>query len=352
MKRTHQDEDFSPEKRNKGGKLDTRWLIKGNQVGGVIGKAGSTVKAIREQSGACVSVLNRKTVDKQSDQLMLIRGSAEEVSEGIKLVANALLDSQASRRDGQEVERAATIGLTLLCPSVQVGAIIGKQGATIQSINKETGATVQIAKEAFVGTTDKSVDISGSPESLCAATLKVLLELEGHPIKEGTHQVNYRPGETPRAGMAQQMAGAQQMQMGAQMGLGGHMANPYNFTADYSGMGAMGHPGFSQSIPVSRVVRSGAGSGAAGGDLKEGHIEQKISIPTVCAGTVIGKRGATIQALSKQSGCNIIIAQPETEAVYERIVTLKGNPDSIEKAIALIRQVIEQFQYTSPQSFV
>lgn len=351
MKRTLQDEDFSPEKRNKAGKLDTRWIIKGNQVGGVIGKNGATVKTIREQSSACVSVLNRKSADKQSDQLMLVRGTAEEVAEGLKLIAIALLEAQASRRDGESVELASSINLTMLVPSVQVGAIIGKQGATIQAINKDSGAVLQIAKEAYAGSTDKSVDISGSPESICAATLKVLLELEAHPIKEGTSQTNYRPGQMAPAGPA---GGMQQM---GQMGgvLGGMAGNPYNFTAaDYGGMAGMAAqmPGFTQQIPVSRVVRSGGSSGGSGDNMKEGHIEQKISIPTVCAGTVIGKRGATIQALSKQSGCNIIIAPPETEAVYERIVTLKGNPEAIEKAIALIRQVIEQFQYTNPQSFV
>lgn len=328
---------------NKNGKLDTRWIIKGNQTGGVIGKGGATVKNIREVSGACVSVLNRKS-EKLSDQLMLVRGSADEVAEGVKLIASALLESAATRKDGEQVELALSLALTMVVPAVQVGAIIGKSGATIQSITKETGVTVQIAKEVFPGTTDKAVDLNGSPEGLCAATLKILVELEAHPVKEGTHQVNYRPGERAAAPAAPQMAA-----MGA---------NPYNFTADYTGMGqmaqmgAMGQmQGFPQSIPVSRVVRSG-GSSDGSSEGKEGHIEQKISIPTVCAGTVIGKRGATIQALSKQSGCNIIIAPPETEAVYERIVSLKGNPDSIEKAIALIRQVIEQFQYTNPQSFV
>merc|ERR1719203_720951 len=82
----------------------------------------------------------------------------------------------------------------MIVPSKQCGAIIGKAGATIQAITKETGATIRVAKEAFLGTTDKSVDLKGTPESLSVAVSKVLIELESHPLKEGTSQIQYRPG--------------------------------------------------------------------------------------------------------------------------------------------------------------
>jgi len=69
---------------------------------------------------------------------------------------------------------------------------------------------------------------------------------------------------------------------------------------------------------------------------------QKIAIPTVCAGAVIGKGGTIIADIKAQSGCQIRIADPETSTPNERVVTVTGSPQGIQTAVYLIRQRVEQ----------
>merc|ERR1719397_66238 len=71
---------------------------------------------------------------------------------------------------------------------------------------------------------------------------------------------------------------------------------------------------------------------------------QKIAIPTVCAGCVIGKGGSVIRDLRAQAQCNISIADPEQNSPNERVVTLTGTSQGIQTAIYLIRQLVEQYQ--------
>merc|ERR1740130_1093676 len=327
-------------KRAKRDGIDTRWLIRGGEVGAIIGKKGSTVKRIREESGSCVSILNKTSV-KTSDQVMLIRGSEEVIAHGVRLVAEAIMQS-ARERDPSAPEETT---LTLLVPAVQVGAIIGKGGEMIKSIIAETAANLKISKEALQNSTEKSVGMTGNSAAIAAATTRVLDELKNHPVKEGTARQPYRPE------MLQDML--QQPQM-----------NPYqNQWAGMAGMGGMGMqqgmgaypPMQQQQMPraqpmyvgnamagqPSQVTTRSVGEDESEAGLKPGQVMQKVSIPSVSAGSVIGKRGAMIQQISKSTGCNIIIANPEEEAQYERIVTLKGSPEGIDSAITLIRQVIE-----------
>jgi len=327
MKRSLEEEnDVLGEKRSRGdGKLDTRWIIRGNQAGGIIGKGGSTIQSIRQDSGACVSILNKNSkADKQSDQVMLVRGSIQEVAAGLQLIGDAML--QSSRQ-----ENAETAAIQMLVPSCQVGAIIGKAGVTIQAIQTDTTASIKITKEALGVSTDKGVDMIGTPAALRAATERILIELEQHPVKEGTPLTQYKPGA----------AYAMQPQYPVQQGY--PMFDQYQTPFMQQPYGAVGGAAMRKPANAAGVI------GQSMGGVQDVKMEQKISIPAVCSGSVIGKRGATIQAMCKSSGANIIIAPPDETSPSERIVSIKGSPEGIERAINMIRQVIEQFQY-NPQS--
>merc|ERR1712179_46520 len=242
---------------------------------------------------------------------------------------------------------------------------------TIKSIISETGAAISITKESLGTSTDKGVDMTGAPSALREAVFRVNTELLAHPVKEGTRQVLYRPSQqmatdSPFAGLA---------------GMGGIVGQEYTQTATpypgymnqhsqlvgstsaytqdmgYLGVtgvgGAYGYPSatqgqvFQTSIPQASSAGPGPGSFLAQQvvrkDDKGERVEQKISIPSVCAGLLIGRGGATIRNLCKMSKASIII-EDATENSMERIVCLKGSVDAIEKAIQLIKQVIESFK--------
>ena len=76
---------------------------------------------------------------------------------------------------------------------------------------------------------------------------------------------------------------------------------------------------------------------------------QKIAIPTICAGCVIGRGGTIIRDLRSQSGTNISIADPDPVTPDERVVTITGTPVGIQTAVYLIRQCVESYVPPSHQ---
>ena len=71
---------------------------------------------------------------------------------------------------------------------------------------------------------------------------------------------------------------------------------------------------------------------------------EKIVIPSVCAGTVIGKGGSIIAEIKSQSGCQVSIATAEPTAPQDRVVSITGSSQGINAAIQLIRQRVESYQ--------
>jgi hypothetical protein len=128
-----------------------------------------------------------------------------------------------------------------------------------------------------------TVTISGTPEVVETAVHKVLSQLADSPLRAGTKTVHFVPGpafyDYPSDGQQQQQQSAPQQQ----------------------------HPG-------------NAGAGSASGPISI----QKIAIPTICAGCVIGRGGTIIRDLRSQSGTNISIADPDPATPDERVVTITG----------------------------
>jgi len=282
----------------------------------VIGSQGQTVKQIRQESGACVSVLGKKVAgDPSAEKIMLIRGTIAEIASGLEMVVKALNRNSKLEEDGP-------MRMRLLVPSAQCGAIIGKGGETIKAMNRESGASIKITKEQLGTSTDQGVDMMGSPVSLREATIKILTELSAHPIK-GQAQVPYRPGmqsDTPF-----------EFQAHSAYGMYSTPSNPYSIgLGNGSGVGQLRLGSLAQQVRRA--------------DDNAEKVEQKISIPAQCSGMLIGKGGTTIQTLSKISRASIIILPQEEGNPRERIVSLKGTVDAIEKAIQNIKQVIESHQ--------
>merc|ERR1712179_330353 len=134
----------------------------------------------------------------------------------------------------------------------------------------------------------------------------------GNPIKPGTESIPYVPGQAPPTSFG-----------GPPGPYGG---NPYGMSPGPYGMppGPGGPGGFGAPPPM-------------GGGSKT----QKIVIPTVCAGTVIGKGGSIIRDIKAVSGTNISVAAPDPNNSEDRVVTITGSEQGIQTAIFQIRQRVE-----------
>lgn len=297
--------------------LELRCLIDNNQVGGIIGKAGANVKRIREESGAYVSIVKNDFNRQAHERIMILKGQVPAISKATALVAQSLVETNTSRRDNANNNNNPNnnsspdiVSLKLLVHKNGVGCIIGKQGALIRDTQTETGARVQVSNDLLPQSTEKAVTISGTPEQVQKAMEKIATQLKENPIKPGTKHYPYTPGA--------QMYPPPQFQHA-----------PYN------------NPPMSMYPPSMQHMQHGMMRAPASIGVPS---TQKIAIPTVCAGCVIGKNGTVIKDLRAQSGTNISIADPDPNTPQERVVTIIGSPQGINHAIHLIKQLVEQYQ--------
>jgi len=70
---------------------------------------------------------------------------------------------------------------------------------------------------------------------------------------------------------------------------------------------------------------------------------QRLAIPTACSGAVLGHRGDIVRDMAKRSGAKISLAPADPTNPTERVVSVIGNPQQIEAAIALISAAVESF---------
>lgn len=314
---------------------ELRILIDNSQVGAIIGKQGANVKAVREATSVYVSILKTDYRSVQ-ERVLVLKGQLSNISIACGQIFKNIQIGQSA--DGNpDDETVSTI--RLLVHKSTVGAIIGLGGVTVRETQEETGARIQISNEPLANSTDKTVSITGTCEKIEKTVDKVLNQLKQNPLKTGAREYPYVPGQSLAA-----------------MGLTGLSGSPYTLQGGLAMSTPFGAPaGPDGSMQQMGYPQSGMGQqNAMGGMYGSSMVQpmpqtistQKIAIPTVTAGRVIGKSGATIRDIRMQSQTTISISDPEASNQDERVVTIAGTPQGIQCAIFLIRQLVEQYEPT------
>ncbi|XP_036394760.1 insulin-like growth factor 2 mRNA-binding protein 3 isoform X2 [Megalops cyprinoides] len=78
------------------------------------------------------------------------------------------------------------VPLRMLVPSQFVGAIIGKEGATIRNITKQTQSKIDIHRKENAGASEKPITVHSTPEG-CSAACKTIMEI----IQKEAQDTNY-----------------------------------------------------------------------------------------------------------------------------------------------------------------
>lgn len=185
--------DVDPES---GGQVTARLLVPSDQIGCIIGKGGQIIQTIRTDSGAQVRILKNEVPPcaVSGDELLQITGDASVVKKALMLVAQRLHDNPSRSQHlltssapsmyppggqygapnavapivgmGQIVgpygsykgqpgsdwflptsrdeSSAKEFSLRLICPSANIGGVIGKGGVIIKQIRQESGAFIKV----------------------------------------------------------------------------------------------------------------------------------------------------------------------------------------------------------------
>lgn len=238
-----------------------------------------------------------------------------------------------------------------------MGSVIGKAGATIQALQAKHGAKIVTVKEMLPNSTERIVSIEGNLPAV-DATLQELAKIvsEQDPTRLQNH-ILYQPGSAasntgmnmmgggvmpgapgmPVAGFAamqqQQQGGFQQQHQRGPFGHSGRRNASNNFNNNNNN---------NMNNGVIRDDLTGAAASQAvptpsNPDLRT----QNISIPSDMVGCIIGRGGSKINEIRQSSGAKISIAKDSHDESGERMFTITGSSEALEKALFLLYGQLE-----------
>ncbi|XP_075900177.1 insulin-like growth factor 2 mRNA-binding protein 3 isoform X2 [Nelusetta ayraudi] len=302
---------------------------------------------------------------------------------------------------GARPKAQSDIPLRILVPTQFVGAIIGKEGATIRNITKQTHSKIDIHRKENAGAAEKPITIHSTPEGCSEACttimdimqkeavdtkfteeipLKILahnyyvgrvIGKEGRNLKKIEQDTEtkitisplqdltlYNPertitikGTIEACGLAEKevmkkIRESHESDMAA-MNLQSNLIPGLNLNA--LGLFPSGPPGMGPSMPSMSPPGAYGGSPFGGPQQSE---TVHLFIPALAVGAIIGKQGQNIKQLSRFAGASIKIAPAEGVDPKQRMVIIAGPPEAQFKAQCRIFGKLKEENFFGPKEEV
>jgi heterogeneous nuclear rnp K-like protein 2 len=210
-----------------------------------------------------------------------------------------------------------------------MGTIIGRQGLKIKHIQDMSNSRMTASKEMLPQSTERVVEIQGTVEAVRLAVIEVgkcIVEdwergigtvLYNPVVRLGLHGKNhtirgYNVEEPPRRGSADKRGN------------------------DVSQFKTPNPPSPSYHQRTERRFPSSATETPRSSSSTASQKTEQISIPSDMVGCIIGKGGAKIADIRRQSGSRISIAKNPHNESGERMFTITGTTESNERALNLL----------------
>ncbi|KAF8198929.1 hypothetical protein BJ912DRAFT_1055057 [Pholiota molesta] len=296
--------------------LTLRALVSTKDAGVIIGKAGKNVADLRDQTGVKAGV--SKVIPGVHERVLTVTGPVEAVSKAYNLIISQLVTSTPSSPVTTSSPSTLHTSIRLLISHNLMGTIIGRNGLKIKAIQDGSGARMVASKEMLPQSTERIVEVQGSPEAIGRAVEEIgkcLLE----DWERGLGTVLFHPGPSDdRAGNRR-----------------GH-----NYSSSYAGSrrsNGDANPRSRTSPPGSPTAAHSPVSSPPAANLRT----QNISIPSDMVGCIIGRSGTKITEIRRLSGSKISIAKAPHDETGERMFTIVGTPEANEKALFLLYNQLE-----------
>ncbi|CAH1102306.1 unnamed protein product [Psylliodes chrysocephalus] len=256
-----------------------RILVQSDMVGAIIGRQGSTIRQITQQTRARVDVHRKDNVG-SLEKAITIYGNPENCTNACKRILEVMQQEANNTNKGE-------ISLKILAHNNLIGRIIGKGGNTIKRIMQDTDTKITVSSINDINSfnLERIITVKGTIENMSKAESQISSKLRQsyeNDLQAMAPQTMMFPGLHPMAMMA--TAGSQ-----------------------------------------------------SGGDSQE---TTYLYIPNNAVGAIIGTKGSHIRNIIRFSGASVKIApidetKPQ-ETQNERRVTIVGSPEAQWKAQYLI----------------
>ncbi|KAI3762562.1 hypothetical protein L1987_52994 [Smallanthus sonchifolius] len=163
--------------------LTYRLICSDEKVGGVIGKGGTIVKALKHETGCDIKVLEKMA--ESDDRVIVISGPAH-LDERICAPQDAVLRVQT--RIFRAAPESKAVTAKVIVSAHQIGCILGKGGAVISEMRKSTGAYIRILGKdqtpQYAAANEEVVQINGEYEAVNEALLQITTCLRNHYFRD------------------------------------------------------------------------------------------------------------------------------------------------------------------------
>lgn len=314
--------------------LTVRVLCPSDKIGRVIGKGGSTIKSVRQASGAQIDVDDTKpTKDKYNECLITITSTESLDDVQSRAVEAVLLLQETINEDAENVT------FRLLIPSRNIGCIIGKSGSIINEIRKRSRADIRISKGEklkFGDAGDEYVEVSGEVKKVRDALIQMVLRLRDDALKDKDGSSNLSVASDPL------YAGGSGLSVPPVLSTIPPVT-PLGYehrTETGTGVGLLSSGGLYKYGSLSMGdddYGSPYSSKLYGGLFSSSTLE--ILIPANAVGKVIGKNGANIANIRQISGAVIEISELKSSR-GDRVAHISGTSEQKRTAENLIQAFI------------
>ncbi|KAL0442502.1 UNVERIFIED_CONTAM: KH domain-containing protein [Sesamum latifolium] len=308
-------------------------LCPSNKIGRVIGKGGSSIKSIRQDSGARVEVEDPKSNHNECVINVISTESADDLK---SMAVEAVLLLQAKINDDDD----DTVTMRLLVPSKVIGCIIGKSGSIINEIRKRTKADIRISKgekPKCANENDELVEIFGQVGSVRDALIQIVLRLRDDVLKDREDVCNSSAGVEPLY-----TGGASLPMSSVLRSVSSSAALGYDQRVDTgSGLGLLSSSGYgygSLSMGDNGYGSLSSHSSSLYAGLPPPSTLEMV-IPAHAVGKVMGKGGTNIDNIRKISGAAIEISDSKSSR-GDRVALISGTTEQKRAAENLIQAFI------------
>ncbi|KAF5748022.1 hypothetical protein HS088_TW05G00754 [Tripterygium wilfordii] len=315
-----------------------RVLCPSRKIGGVIGKGGGIIRALREETRAKITVAD--SVAGSDERVIIIYSSPENISRKQNSDEDSALENEQLRMEphcaaqdailkvhdriveedlfggmaSDDDNEDSVVTARLLVPNNMVGCLLGKGGDVIQRLRSETGASIRVLPSDHLPpcamSTDELVQISGKQMLVKRALYEVSTLLHQNPRKD-------KPPiglPIPHGGQNFHTSGAPIPNMPPpRNSMYPHRNSPPHGVPPMPWMGGYG------------TQPSGFGPGVHPGHGEEASAEfsMKILCPAGKIGGVIGKGGFNVKQIQQETGASIHVEDALIES-DERIIRVSA----------------------------
>ncbi|CAJ1352284.1 unnamed protein product [Effrenium voratum] len=329
----------------------------------VIGKQGANIKAIREQSGASVRVLQKELpheMQRREDRVAVITGDTAAVQEAISGVLERVFDRSGLPDTVEGAARDRDYIVEVLVPEKSGSHLIGQKGDRVKALCQETRCDIRVGQDPVCGLAEqKKVRISATTMPDAAAAIWRLLEVLGELMAGGVLKTEHFELREASQGMPfnapMRSATRDQKEVPVRLLIAkedaawivGKRGNKIARLRDWAKVNMVDAdaPPFDPSERVLEISAASLESRVkvvqmVAEDLaRDGPGKLRLLVPTELFGSVMGHRGETLRSIIQSSKAQV--QQHKAEHLEDgdyrfRLMDIKG---SVSQRVDVVRQV-------------